>query len=101
MSVFRCYMTGSDGHFRDVVSLEATSDLDALKQARALPAAYAGFELWNGSRLVHRELTTAAAPMPIKTETHPAAGSFQTDRKTVMQKLEQIAASIGEALSGR
>ena len=98
MKVFRCYITGSDGHFRDVALLEATSDREALKQAKALPATHAGFELWDGARLIYRELATAA--MPIKMEDHPARVSYRASHKTVIKKLEHIAASIGETLWG-
>ena len=97
MSAFRCYMTDSGGHFRDVVSLEAASDLDALTQARALPTAYAGFELWNGPRLVYRE--TASADAAIKNEDKHKT-SIGAALKTVRTKLEKIAASIGETLAG-
>lgn len=98
MSVFRCYMTGSDGHFRDFVSLEAASDLDAVTRARVLTAAHSGFELWEGARLVHREV--AAPAMPIKVADDPITAPFGTGVKAVLRKLEQFAASIGETLPG-
>jgi hypothetical protein len=90
-------MTDSDGHFRDVVSLEGASDLDALAQARALPTAYAGFELWNGPRLVHREPALADAAIKNQDQTR---ASFGAGLKAVRTKLERIAASIGETLPG-
>ena len=98
MSVFRCYMTGSDGHFRDVVSLEAASDREALTLARALPVAQAGFELWNGSRLVCSEPRIDDAPRtdaPIK-ERDPMQGTGAAVLQTVRPRLEQLAASIAE-----
>ncbi len=97
MSAFRCYMTDSGGHFRDVVSLEAASDLDALTQARALPTAYAGFELWNGSRLVHHEYASADAAIKNQ-DKHKT--SIRAGLKAVRTKLEKIAGSIGETIAG-
>lgn len=97
MGVFRCYITGSDGHFRDVVSLEAASDLEALTRAKALPKTHAGFELWNGPRLVYQE--PAIADVPVK-EDDPIRDTFGTRLKAVVAKVEKIAASIGETFSG-
>lgn len=103
MTVFRCYMTGSDGHFRDVVTLDAVSDLEALTRARALPTAHAGFELWSGSRLVYREPVVVDAPIrekeaePIQTPIQNRVGS---GFRTVIGKFERIAGSIGENFSG-
>jgi hypothetical protein len=103
MTVFRCYMTGADGHFRDVMSLEAVSDLEALTLARALPTAHAGFELWTGSRLVHREPVVTDAPIGEK-GAEPIQISIQnrvgTGFRTVFGKLERIAGSVGESFSG-
>ena len=103
MTVFRCYMTGADGHFRDVVSLEAVSDLEALTLARALPTAHAGFELWSGSRLVYREPvvtdtpTAEKAAKPIQT---PVRYRFGPGFRAAIGKLERMAGSVGESFSG-
>jgi hypothetical protein len=103
MTVFRCYMTGADGHFRDVVSLEAGSDLEALTMARVLPTAHAGFELWSGSRLVYREPIVNDPPLteketkPIQT---PVQYRFGTGFRAVVGKLERMAGSVGESFSG-
>jgi len=97
MSVFRCYIVGSDGHFRDVVSVDAASDIAALALARTLPAAQAGFELWDGSRLVHRQSAMTAAATPAdKRAGPPLAASV----RILLAKLERFAAAIGETLAG-
>jgi hypothetical protein len=97
MSAFRCYMTDAGGHFRDVVSLEAASDLEALTQARALPTAYAGFELWSGPRLIYCQPASARAGIKNQEQTK---ASFGAGLKAVRTKLERIAASIGDTLPG-
>jgi hypothetical protein len=99
-------MTGPDGHFRDVVSLEAESDLEALALARALLTAQVGFELWSGPRLVYREPLLSDTPIKkeAEKEAKPIQASIQnrggTGPKAVIAKLERMAASIGESFSG-
>lgn len=56
----RCYLM-RDGHITGVEDLEAATDADAIQLAikvfydrQATDRSYDGFELWDGSRVVHR-----------------------------------------------
>ena len=60
MSYYRWYLMDSDGHIRDFNKVTADSDREALEVARRdlvrEEARSSGFELWEGRRLVHREV---------------------------------------------
>lgn len=58
MTYYRCYLTDAEGHIRDFNKVVAGSDREALETTlrRLGPEqAFAGFELWQGPRLIHRE----------------------------------------------
>jgi len=57
LQIYRCYFYGRDGHIKERLEYEATTDELAVVEARALYAESrfgAGFEVWQLARLVHR-----------------------------------------------
>ena len=58
MSIYRCYFVTSINHISGVRDVEASTDAEAVKQARQLVAnqPLCTAELWQRSRLVHKNI---------------------------------------------
>jgi hypothetical protein len=59
MNFYRCYFLSMSNAIKDVVEFSANDDSAALDHSRNLLKAqsgFYGFELWQGTRRIHREL---------------------------------------------
>lgn len=67
MRFYRCYFLSAANAIKDVAEFESRDDAAALALGRRLfeaQSAYRGFELWQGGRRIHTELSGQTQDVP-------------------------------------